>query len=136
MLATWLLEAPDDDFKHNARTLGSGIQTESIIAGRMVTFDQLLSLWTWEQIPNCPGRYRLRGGASALKVQDLLGFEVELQTFVVARARDVVVVARAADFGIISYKRSDGSYIHTLNTPSGFERKLLSLGIGSGGDEG
>jgi hypothetical protein len=31
--------------------------------------------------------------------------------------------------GLISYARGDGSYLHTLNTPDGFARKLRQLGI-------
>ena len=30
---------------------------------------------------------------------------------------------------MISYKRDDGSFLHTLNTEEGFERKLKQLGI-------
>lgn len=95
----------------------------------MVTFDQLMSMWTWDAIPNCPGRYKLSGGASALLVQDLLGFEVELYIYSVPTARDTVIVATLSNFGIISYKRADGLFVHTLNNSSGLERKLLSLGI-------
>ncbi len=95
----------------------------------MVTFDQLMSMWTWDAIPNCPGRYKLSGGASALLIQDLLGFDVELHTYAVSTARDSVIVATLSNFGIISYKRADGLFVHTLNTSSGLERKLLSLGI-------
>ena len=95
----------------------------------MVTFDQLMSMWTWDAIPNCPGRYKLSGGASALLIQDLLGFDVELHTYAVPTARDTVIVATLSNFGIISYKRADGLFVHTLNTSSGLERKLLSLEI-------
>lgn len=95
----------------------------------MVTFDQLMSMWTWDAIPNCPGRYKLNGGTSALLIRDLLGFDVELETYSLPTARDTVIVAVLSDFGIISYKRADGLFVHTLNTLSGLERKLLSLGI-------
>jgi hypothetical protein len=59
----------------------------------------------------------------------LLGQEARLAEFRVARARDIVLVARLTDGGLISYKRADGTYLHTLNTVSGFERKLMQLGI-------
>jgi hypothetical protein len=95
----------------------------------MVTFDQLMSMWTWDAIPNCPGRYKLSGGASALLVQDLFGSDVELHTYAVPTARDTVIVAKLSNFGIISYKRANGLFVHTLNTSSGLERKLISLGI-------
>ena len=40
-----------------------------------------------------------------------------------------VVVLRFADGGLISYRKADGSYIHTLNTRDGLHRKLAQLGI-------
>lgn len=62
--------------------------------------------------------------------EDLLGPEVEVKTFNVPAARDTVVVASlVGGGGLISYKRADGSYLHTLNTTEGFERKLIDLGI-------
>jgi hypothetical protein len=41
----------------------------------------------------------------------------------------VVLVAVLDAGGIISYEREDGSILHTLNTTSGFHRKLRQLGI-------
>ncbi len=95
----------------------------------MVTFDQLMSRWAWEAIPNCPGRYKLSGGPSTLLICDLVGCDVELRTYAVPAAKDTVIVAALGDFGIISYKRGDGLFVHTLNTQAGLQRKLLSLGI-------
>jgi hypothetical protein len=48
----------------------------------------------------------------------------------VAGSRDPVLVARFADGGLISYRRADGTYVHTLNTREGLERKLAQLGLG------
>jgi len=95
----------------------------------MVTFDQLMSMWSWDAIPNCAGRYKLSGVASSLLIQDFLGIDFDLHTYAVPTARDTVIVATLSNFGIISYKRADGLFVHTLNTASGLERKLLSLGI-------
>jgi hypothetical protein len=47
----------------------------------------------------------------------------------VPTARDPVVVGRLDQGGLISYQRRDGTYVHTLNTQAGFERKLRQLGI-------
>lgn len=44
-------------------------------------------------------------------------------------AKDTVLVAPFADGGLISYRRNDGSVLHTLNTSEGFARKLADLGI-------
>lgn len=53
----------------------------------------------------------------------------EVREFHVSAAKDAVLVVRLIDGGLISYKRSDGSYLHTLNTAEGFARKLTELGI-------
>jgi len=47
----------------------------------------------------------------------------------VAKARDRVVVTRLDGWGLISYARDDGTWLHTVNTPEGFRRKLADLGI-------
>jgi hypothetical protein len=44
-------------------------------------------------------------------------------------APDPVTVVRINDGGLISYRKPDGSYLHTLNTTEGFHRKLAQLGI-------
>jgi hypothetical protein len=43
--------------------------------------------------------------------------------------RDEVVVARRGEGGVISYVRTDGTILHTLNTADGFSRKVRQLGI-------
>lgn len=87
-------------------------------------------LWArgWAPIHGCPGRYVLRGG-SALTPAELLGDGTPLGRFVVAGARDPVHVAALDGGGLISYSRPDGTWVHTLNTPEGFARKLAQLGI-------
>jgi hypothetical protein len=94
-----------------------------------MTFDELMTGWSWKPIRNCPGRYVLSAVSSDLAPEDLLGPRVQLREFQVEAARDKVVVAQLDKGGVISYKRADGSYLHTLNTPEGFERKLRQLGI-------
>lgn len=44
-------------------------------------------------------------------------------------ARDPVLILVGSGFGVISYCRPDGRFLHTLNTPAGFRRKLQDLGI-------
>ena len=58
-----------------------------------------------------------------------MGRAIELLEFDVEAARDRVVVARLDKGGLISYKRTDGTYVHTLNSVEGFSRKILQLGI-------
>jgi hypothetical protein len=44
-------------------------------------------------------------------------------------ARDPVIATPFEDGGLISYRKADGHFLHTLNTRDGFERKLRQLGI-------
>jgi hypothetical protein len=94
-----------------------------------ITFDQLNTRWHWKPIPNCPGRFVLSASPSQLTPEDLLGPGVAVRELHIDTARDTVIIAALADGGLISYRRADGRYVHTLNTPDGFARKLLALGI-------
>ena len=44
-------------------------------------------------------------------------------------AKDPVIVTPFEDGGLIWYRKADGTFLHTLNTREGFERKLRQLGI-------
>ena len=94
-----------------------------------MTFDELLRKWNWKPIRNCPGRFLLASVRPDLPPKALLGPDAELFEFDVEAARDKVVVAQLDEGGLISYKRADGTYLHTLNSAEGFSRKLLQLGI-------
>jgi hypothetical protein len=94
----------------------------------MSDFTSLLGRFEWKAMRNCPGRYILAEPASRLRPVDLAR-EAPLSEYRVEAAPDPVVVARIGGGGIISYKKPDGSYLHTLNTNEGFERKLRQLGI-------
>lgn len=80
-------------------------------------------------IRGCPGRFVLRGGPVNLRPEEIVGSDCEMMEFRVECAHDVVVAVRFVGGGLISYKKEGGSYIHTLNTEDGFERKLSQLGI-------
>jgi hypothetical protein len=95
----------------------------------MATFEELMTKWNWKPIRDCPGRYKMFASPADLSPEDLLGPDVEVRTFQVSAAKDTVMVASLVGGGLISYKRADGSYLHTLNTAEGFERKLTDLGI-------
>ena len=95
----------------------------------MKSFNQLLAELDWRPIRNCPGRYMLRPGRSDLNPSDILGQGCTVSEHRVRAAPDTVIVARLEGGGLISYRRDDGSHLHTLNTPEGLERKLLQLGI-------
>jgi hypothetical protein len=97
-----------------------------------MTFDELIRARDWRPIRNCPGRFILHGASDALRPQDILGDEVEAREFKVEAAKDTVLVVELEGGGLISYRRDDGSFLHTLNTPEGFQRKLAQLGIDAG----
>ncbi len=94
-----------------------------------MTFAELLKTYDWKPIRNCPGRYALHGTKSDLRVEELTGREAQVSRYRTSATRDMVLVAALDDGGIISYQREDGSFLHTLNTPAGFYRKLRQLGI-------
>ena len=96
-----------------------------------MTFAELMKARDWRPIRNCPGRFILHG-TSDLRVQDILGDEIEANEFKVDGAKDAVLVVELEDGGLISYRRDNGSFLNTLNTPEGFRRKLAQLGINSG----
>jgi hypothetical protein len=94
-----------------------------------MTFNELMKAYSWKPIRNCPGRYVLPGVRTDLGPRELLGDEIEVKEYRVDPAPDAVVVAQFEGGGLISYRREDGSFLHTLNTLEGFKRKLSQLGI-------
>ena len=97
---------------------------------KVATFDQLWRDQSWQQITNCPGRYRLTGRESNLGPVELIGEMTDVREYDLSICPDAVLVAELKDGGLISYRRSNETYVHTLNTPEGFVRKLKQLGIG------
>ena len=93
-----------------------------------MSFDSVLKAWDWRPIRNCPGRLILAGTPSLLSPGEIAGSDIETTEFRATSARDMVVVAEIEGGGLISYRRADGSWVHTLNTPEGFARKLAQLG--------
>ncbi len=59
----------------------------------------------------------------------MAGPGAEVVVFETGRAADPVVVVWLDKGGLISYKKGDGKYLHSLNTAEGFERKLSQLEI-------
>ena len=94
-----------------------------------MTFESIKRKGNWTPIRNCPGRFVLRGVVLTLGISELLGVEAQIQRHASAMARDIVFVYSLNDGGVISYHRESGDWIHTLNTPEGFKRKLSQLAI-------
>ena len=95
-----------------------------------MTFGELKNRWGWKPMRGCPGRYILPGTEFNGSPLDLFGTQAKLDEFRVDAAEDPVVLARLTQGGgLISYRRPDGTHVHTLNTEEGFRRKLDQLGI-------
>ena len=94
----------------------------------MIDFDELWSRYEWQPIRNCPGRYVLRG-STKLRPEDLCEGGVESLPYLSAAAQDPVLVIRLKRGGLISYLKNAERVVHTLNTETGFARKLEQLGI-------
>jgi hypothetical protein len=94
------------------------------------TFAALMTKWSWRPIRNCPGRYVMTGAPSDRPPQALVGSGDVVFGFRVETAPDKLLVVELVDGGLVTYERTNGTYVHTLNDPEGFLRKLRQLGIG------
>lgn len=94
-----------------------------------VTFSALFDRWAWRPIPNCPGRYVLVAGPVATPPAIMVPGANAGSEYVSVSARNAVIVTPFDDGGLISYRKADGMFLHTLNTREGLERKLRQLGI-------
>ncbi len=95
----------------------------------MATFDEVLARWDWHAIPDCPGRYVLRGTERNLSVEQVVGEAVRVREFQVAATPDRVLVVRFDGGGLIAFHKANGVVVHTLNTDSGLARRLARLDI-------
>ncbi len=93
------------------------------------TFSALFNRLAWRAIPNCPGRYVLAAGPVATPPKDIVPSGNDSTEHVCVAASDSVIVTPFEDGGLISYRKADGMFLHTLNTREGFERKLRQLAI-------
>jgi len=94
-----------------------------------VTFGHLITRVATRPIPGCPGRFIVVDACRDRQPPDAAFGISDVRAYTVPTARDRVLVAALADGGVISYARSDGTYLHTLGTLDGFTRKLIALGI-------
>ncbi len=92
------------------------------------SFEDLRGRFPWRPLRGCPGRYVLAGGASASSPGELFG-ALAFHEACSAEVPDRVIVAAVEGGGIISYAKSDGTFIHTLGDDAGFRRKLVALGL-------
>ena len=107
--------------------------------GEEICHDVMLSLLPWHEIKNCPGRFVLRkkgGNYSNLTPSEFI-YEItnhRMKTYIVdgfvsKMNEKILLIPFSCQGGLLTYVKGDGSYVHTLNTPSGYKRKLEALGI-------
>jgi len=94
-----------------------------------MTFEEIMTRWAWKPIRHCPGRWILSMAEFCGEPANVAGPGAGSVVFEMETAADPVVVVRLDEGGLISYKKEDGRYLHTLNSAAGFERKLSQLGI-------
>jgi hypothetical protein len=95
----------------------------------MTEFHLLKQKYSWRPIYGCPGRYLLKNSNPDLTIEELVGEPLHIQTFQSANATDPVLIVRIKNGGIISYKKQNQTYVHTLNTDEGFIKKIKILNI-------
>ncbi len=92
------------------------------------TFDQLLEAFAWKEIRGCPGRFVLVEAQPWTTPPTIAGAESVVIDMTSRRCRDPIeLVVLAGGGALLSYRRPDGTYRHTLNTAAGLARKLAQL---------
>ena len=104
----------------------------------------LFQAFRWKMIPRCTGRYTCRNHdavSTLTPLQLLQEAEIDASTFPsyefsLPNKDPILVVAMDPHHstGIISYIKGDSDsgeirFVHTLNTSSGFQRKLQAMGL-------
>ena len=93
------------------------------------TFAMIRNEQPWRPIPRCPGRFVLPMTEFDGPPEALAGSDTRAPHFKSETAADPVAVMALDRGGLISYRKPDGRYLHTLNSAEGFARKLEQLGI-------
>ncbi len=97
--------------------------------GSTLSFSSVLGRYRWTPLRHCPGRYVLRRAGHELSPTELLGDGVKVVEYRFPGMPDVVLVARFAGGGTISFRKPNGAYVHTLNTTEGLARRLARWGL-------
>ena len=92
-------------------------------------FKTLKNKYDWKEIYGCPGRFILKNADKITTPEELLNEKVIINSIRRDDTSDEILIARFKDGGLISYKKTDGTIIHTLNTEEGFLKKLQKLNI-------
>jgi hypothetical protein len=93
------------------------------------SFESVLRSYPWSPLRGCPGRYVLKQIGRDLAPAELLDETVHVLEYRVPGTPDALLLTAFVGGGVISYRKPDGSYVHTLSTSEGLVRRLQRLGI-------
>lgn len=89
-------------------------------------FERVLGLFKWKPIFNCPGRYILRQ-CSKETFKNYYSKLTHLEDIKSPKIKDPTFLYRFESGGLISYRKDNGDFIHTLCNKEGLSRKLEEL---------
>jgi hypothetical protein len=95
----------------------------------MISFEKIKNKYKWKPIFGCPGRYILMNVCNILTPLEILDENLHLNEFDFESVKDKILIVKIENGALISYKKNNGTYVHTLNDEDGFARKLKMLGI-------
>jgi hypothetical protein len=91
-----------------------------------VSYALLQQTYSWRPIPSCPGRSVLRGEDAELD----LWMEHHGRELSQANCPDPAWLWRLPGGGaVLSYRKAERRWVHTLNDDAGWRRKCASLGV-------
>lgn len=95
-----------------------------------MTFQEVFDKWDWKPIRTCPGRHIFAKGVSHLTLSEIVENDSTVFEHTTKVVPDTVLIVKLTDGGgLISYRKSETSFLHTLNDKEGFARKLNQLQI-------
>jgi hypothetical protein len=95
---------------------------------------KLWEIWKWSEIKNCPGRYVTKSNPQATEISPTvllhsLDINCSLNEYLI-EGKDLIAISHFdGGGGLLTYLKSDGRFVHTLNTESGLLRKMKALGL-------
>lgn len=96
---------------------------------------RLWDLWNWTEIKNCPGRYVTKKNVEAQQtplqnlIVDRLNVTGRIMSITTDHTDHVETIHFEGGGGVITYCKCNGTFVHTLNTESGYDRKMRALGL-------
>lgn len=93
-----------------------------------MTVKNILEQYLSKPIKGCPGRFMLLDKDLRMPA-NLVGDDAPVKTYRRKEIPDKIYICSLSDGGLISYQKADGTFVHTVNNPDGFQKKLAMLGI-------